>query len=71
MYDKNATYDIPFIGGPYDGKTLPLIPADRLIFPQKTPNGTFLKNHTYNLREHVHPETGEVTKLEYVYAEKQ
>jgi len=66
-YDKNATYVIAFVGGPYDRKSYPLTPADRVVWDEFTPNGAFLKKHVWNLRETVNREDGKVVQLEYVY----
>ena len=67
MYDKSKAYPVLFFGGPYDGQTFLCVPADRLVWEERTPKGIFLKKHIYQLREIVNRETGEVVKLEYHY----
>lgn len=67
-YDPDQLYNIPFVGGPCDGKTYPLRPADRLVWDQAAPNGVVVKRHVYDLRMGVNPTTGDVEKLAYEYS---
>lgn len=67
-YDRTREYEISFKGGPLDGQKVSSVPADRLAFEEKAPNGKLLKTHLYNLREIVARETGDLLGLEYHYS---
>ena len=66
-YDTSKKYLIPFIGGPFDGKSFAVQPASRLGWKQLAPDGAFIKEHFYHLRESVDDKTGEILKLEYIH----
>ena len=67
MYDPSKLYSCAFIGGPLNATEHAVIPAHRLTFPRTTPDGKFIKNDIYNLREIVDEKTADVLQLQYVY----